>query len=109
MTAGDPPWQVQGGGLRLRVRLTPKSSRDEVLGLEAVATGAALKVRVRAAPEKGLANEALERLIAEWLGVPKRDVTLGAGGKSRVKSVDVAGDAAALAARASRLLRELTD
>jgi uncharacterized protein YggU (UPF0235/DUF167 family) len=55
-----------------------------------------LKARVRAAPEKGLANAALEKLVAGALGVPKSAVTVVAGGTSRTKVVKVAGDPARL-------------
>ena len=59
---------------------------------------AVLKARVRAVPEKGKANVALEKLIAKWLGVPSGGVTLVSGGASRLKSVRVDGDPEALSA-----------
>ncbi len=80
-------WRRSAAGLSLRVRLTPRSSRDAVEGVEQTAEGVALKARVRAIPENGAANAALERLIAEWLGVPKSTVSVAAGGKSRIKTV----------------------
>lgn len=97
----DLPWRIVQGGLAVRVRLTPKASRDAVEGVEVTADGPALKARVRAVPEDGAANAAVERLVATWLGVPKSSVALTAGGKSRVKTLTVAGDGAALAAAAS--------
>jgi uncharacterized protein YggU (UPF0235/DUF167 family) len=48
-------------------------------------------------PAEGEANEALERLVADWLGVPRRSVSLVAGARGRLKTVAVAGDGAALA------------
>ena len=54
----------------LAVRLNPKSSRDEIAGIEDHGGACVLKARVRAIPEAGRANAALERLIARWLGVP---------------------------------------
>jgi hypothetical protein len=89
-------------GVIVPVRLTPKSLRDEVVGLEDHGGEAVLKARVHAVPEGGRANEALETLIAKWLGVPKSTVTIAHGGKSRLKQVAVAGDAEAL----SRLIAE---
>ncbi len=82
----------------LAVRLTPKSSRDEITGVEDFGGNSVLKARVRALPEDGRANQALERLIARWLKVPPSSVSVAQGGKSRVKQVLVEGDADALAA-----------
>ncbi|MBL8567251.1 MAG: DUF167 domain-containing protein [Hyphomicrobiaceae bacterium] len=102
----DPqrPWRVTPDGVVLRVRLTPKSSKDSVDGLEDTAEGAALKARVRALPADGAANEAVTRLVADWLGVAKGTVSLVTGGKSRIKSLAVRGDAAALTRRMEDLL-----
>jgi uncharacterized protein YggU (UPF0235/DUF167 family) len=67
-------------GVILAVRLTPKSNGDEVVGVEDHGGECVLKARVRAVPEAGRANEALETLIAKWLGVPKSTVTVAHGG-----------------------------
>jgi uncharacterized protein len=56
----------------LAVRLTPKSSRDEIAGIEDHGGECVLKARVRAIPEAGRANAALEALIARWLGCRRR-------------------------------------
>lgn len=81
------------GGVELFVRLTPKSSRDVVEGVGAGADGRAfLKARVRAVPEQGKANQALEKLLASALGVPAGSVSIVAGGTARLKTVRVAGD-----------------
>jgi hypothetical protein len=101
------PWRRTGDGLVVSVRLTPKSSRDEVEGVEAHGDRTVLRARVRAVPGKGKANAALEKLIAGWLGVPASAVALAGGGKSRLKSVAVRGDPAALAAAIERRLEEL--
>ncbi len=84
-------------GIMVPVRLTPKSGRDEIGGVEDFGGEAVLKVRVRALPEGGRANEALARLIARWLKVPPTSVKVAQGGKSRAKQVLIEGDAAALA------------
>jgi uncharacterized protein len=86
----------------LAVRLNPRSSRDEIAGIEDHGGECVLKARVRAIPEAGRANAALETLIARWLGVPPSTVSVAHGGKSRLKQVAVVGDAAAL----SRLIAE---
>jgi hypothetical protein len=76
----------------VRVRLTPRSSADAVEGIEATADGPAIKARVRAVPSDGEANAAVERLLADWLDVPKRTVSVTSGQKSRVKLLTVAGN-----------------
>jgi uncharacterized protein YggU (UPF0235/DUF167 family) len=85
-------WRTASGVALVRVRLTPKAAHDRVEGIEATADGPALKARVRAVPEKGAANDALVRLIANWLDVPAGAVSLARGGKSRLKTVQIAGD-----------------
>ena len=84
--AGGLPWRHSDAGVIVYFRLTPKSSKDAVEGLQATAEGLTFQARVRAVPEDGAANAALELLVAEWLGVPKRTVSLSSGGKSRLKS-----------------------
>ncbi len=74
--------------VRLTVRLQPRSSRDEVIDWN---DEGALRVRVKAAPVKGAANEALIQLLAKTLGVPKRDICLVAGATGRNKIVEIIG------------------
>lgn len=84
-------------GVRLRVRLTPKSSRDAIDGVGPTADGPALKARVRAVPENGRANVALEKLIAGWLRVPRSSVVVVSGHAARVKNIKITGNGALLA------------
>lgn len=91
-------------GFRIRVRLTPKAAADAIDGPGADAAGAPhLKARVRAVPEKGAANSALEALLAKALRVPKSAVRVERGSTGRLKVVAVEADAAALA-RAQALM-----
>lgn len=96
-----------GACVIVRVRITPKSSKDAVDGVEDTAEGPALKVRVRAVPAEGEANAALVKLLAGWLGVPQSSVRLARGGKSRVKSVEIAGCANEIEARLAERLAGL--
>ncbi|MBA8878002.1 DUF167 family protein [Phyllobacterium myrsinacearum] len=90
--------------ITLFVRLTPKSARDAIEGVEETDDGRAhLKARVRAVPEDGKANAALEKLLAKWLGVAVRDVSIGAGATSRLKQIKVSGDPEALAVKLAAL------
>lgn len=76
---------------RIPVKLTPKSSKDAVEGWDVDPDGRpVLKVRVRAQPVEGEANDALVRLLAKVLGVPRRSVNLARGSQSRLKMVEVA-------------------
>jgi uncharacterized protein len=96
----DPslPWTITGEGLLLTVRLTSKGGRDAIEGIEPMADGRrVLKARVRAAASEGEANAALMKLIARTLAVPPSRVTLVSGAAARVKRLNVAGDASALA------------
>lgn len=104
----DKPWRLSGSGVVVRVRVTPRSSRDGVEGIETTAEGPAIKVRVRAVPEDGAANAAVAAVLADRLGVAKRSVTLTAGGKSRVKCFEIAGDVGSIAAGLAALLAETT-
>ena len=53
--------------------------------------GGALKVAVRAAPEKGKANAEIEELLAGFFGVSKKQVCVAGGQNSRRKRVVVMG------------------
>jgi uncharacterized protein (TIGR00251 family) len=100
----DLPARAASGGILIHVRVTPKASSDAVLGLEERADGTVLKVKVRALPDKGEANEAVIALIAKWLSEPKTGLKVAAGGKARLKQIFVAGEPAALMAKlAARL------
>ncbi len=79
---------------RLAVRLTPRGGVDRVDG---VGEDGALRARVAAPPVDGAANEALCRLLARELGVPRSAVRVVAGESGRRKIVEVAVDPAVLA------------
>lgn len=74
-------------GCTFRVRVVPRSRRDEIVGLH----GDALKLRLAAPPEKGKANQALTKFLGEWLGVPSSEVEILSGHTSRQKRVRVRG------------------
>jgi uncharacterized protein YggU (UPF0235/DUF167 family) len=77
---------------RLTVRVQPKGSVDRVEEWgEDDAGRRFLKVRVRAVPEDGKANTAVQNLVAKWLGVPKSAVRVVTGGKTRLKGLEIEG------------------
>ena len=86
------PWRHVGEDLLLVLRLTPRSSKDALEGLERLSDGrCVLKARVRAVPEDGKANEALLKLIAKALDLPRQAVSLESGATSRIKHVRLQG------------------
>jgi uncharacterized protein (TIGR00251 family) len=94
-------------GVRVAVRLTPKAARDAIEGVDDYDGETVLRARVRALPEDGNANAALEKLIANWLGLPRSTVRLARGTKSRIKHVTIKGNGIALSAIISAKLAEL--
>ena len=82
------------GGVFVDIRLTPRGGRDQIDGVDALSDGRqVLRARVRAVPEKGAANAALELLIARALDWPRSAVDIQSGQTARVKTVRIAGDA----------------
>ena len=105
MTSEARPWAAREKGVVLQVRLTPKSSRDALEGVEILADGACvLKARVKAVPEDGKANDALVALAAKSLKIPASRVKIASGATSRRKSLFVEGDSAEISARQERLV-----
>jgi len=95
------PFRLVAGVLRVKVRLTPRAALDRIDGRSLLSDGTEiLAVRVRAAPEAGAANAALERLLAAALERPRSAARVVRGGTARLKEVEVSGEAAALLALA---------
>ena len=73
--------------IRLRLRVSPGADQSEIVGRY----GVGWKVRVAAAPERGRANEAVIRLLAEALDVESGALALVSGSASRDKVVELRG------------------
>lgn len=71
----------------LYVHVQPGAGRASVVGRH----GAALKVRVAAAPEGDRANEATAELLADTFGLERAQVELASGPSSRSKQFKLAG------------------
>lgn len=71
--------------MRIRVSVLPNSRKDEVV----VRKDGSLAVKVKAPAREGRANEAVVRTIAAHLGLPRKDVRLVAGYRSRTKTIEV--------------------
>ena len=97
-------WRERADGLLISVRLTPKGGRDGIDGIETLSDGrAVIKARVRAVPEDNKATQALIALFAKALSVSQSMVDLESGATSRLKTLRVQGDSAALAASLNQL------
>jgi uncharacterized protein (TIGR00251 family) len=79
--------ESRGQTVRVSVHVQPRAACNEIVGQH----GSALKVRLQAPPVDGAANSALEALLAERLGVARRDVRVVAGTTSRAKTVEIEG------------------
>lgn len=78
---------MSAASTRLRVRVSPGAAASRIVGRH----GDGWKVRVSEAAERGRANDAVCRLLAETLGVRRADVTLLSGHGGRDKVVELAG------------------
>ena len=106
--SGAAPLSLAADGVRVVVRLTPRARQNRLDGIARLADGTqVLQASVSAPPEEGRANEALLQLLAREWHVPRRDLVLVGGLKSRRKLVRVAGDARTLMARLEGLLAAL--
>ena len=75
--------RISGDFMFLDIKAVPGASKS---ALGEVKEGR-LKLRIAAAPEDGKANEEMRSFFAKILGIPKRDVILESGKKSRIKTL----------------------
>ncbi|EFK96725.1 Conserved hypothetical protein [sediment metagenome] len=71
----------------IKVKVVPRSSRTGITGKD----NDVYRVKLTAPPVEGRANNALIALLAEKLGVPKRDVEIVSGERGRLKTVRIRG------------------
>lgn len=81
---------------RIKTYVQPRASTNAIIGMH----GDAVHIRLTAPPVDNAANEALVELIAERLGIAKRQVRVVAGASSRRKIVEIDGVTADQATRA---------
>ena len=78
------------------IRVIPRAPRTRVDGTR----GGAILIRLAAPPVEGAANDALVAFLAEALSLPRRNIRIVSGDKSRDKRVQIDGlDQAAARAR----------
>ena len=94
------PFRACPGGVRVRLKVTPKAKREQIGGLLDEPDGSrALKVAVTAAPEDGKANAAVIALLAREWGVAKSAISVVSGATDRRKLVEIRGPSPELQAK----------
>ena len=83
-------------GLRLYIRLSPRSKRTGTEGFFDDGVRQRLKIAVNAPPVDGKANKAVIELLAEKFRLPKSAFSIVAGTTERNKTIFIAGDTAFL-------------
>jgi uncharacterized protein len=85
---GDAPDGLsESKAVFVAIKVIPRAGKTAIVG----ARDNVLVIRLAAAPVDGAANAALVSLLAETLGVPRRQITVVSGEKSRIKRVKVMG------------------
>ena len=98
------PWLASHDRVVVAVRVTPRGGRDAIDGIEELADGRViLKIRVRAAPSGGAANDAVIRFMAECMHLAPSRIRLAAGATARVKRLEISGEPSALAATLEKI------
>jgi len=72
-------------GIWLIVQVAPNAKRNEVTGIH----GDALKIRLRAQPVEGKANEALIGYLAAALDIPRSAISILHGHAGRRKTIEI--------------------
>ncbi|MBW1702188.1 MAG: YggU family protein [Deltaproteobacteria bacterium] len=78
---------MEGSKTTIRVKVLPRSSRNQIVGQE----NGLFKVKLTAPPVEGKANKALSDILTKKLGLPKGSVEIISGKRSRLKSVRIHG------------------
>jgi uncharacterized protein (TIGR00251 family) len=78
-------FRVSGGAILLDVKVSPGASRSRIAGLG----NDRLRMSIAAAPEDGRANAELRSFLAKALSCPRKDITLVAGERSRLKTLSL--------------------
>lgn len=81
----EPCYRWQDDDLILSIRVQPRASRDEIVGVY----GDLLKIRLTAPPVDGKANQHLLRFLASYCKVPRARVELISGHAGRTKKVRI--------------------
>jgi hypothetical protein len=87
MTYSELQIQENGDRLEFRLHVLPRAKRSEIAGLH----GGALKVKISAPPMDNAANRAIIQYFSTLLGIPKSNIQILSGLKSRDKRLQIRG------------------
>lgn len=76
-------YKIEGEHLYLNLKVLPGTSRTALTKVN----DDRLKIKIAAAPEDGKANDELCAFLSKTLKVPKRDIEIVSGEKSRIKTL----------------------
>ncbi|MDD2372821.1 MAG: DUF167 domain-containing protein [Syntrophomonadaceae bacterium] len=79
--------QESDEGLRIEVKVQPRSSRNQISGEQE----GALKVKLTAPPVEGEANQALVNFLSRLLKLPRKNIILIRGETTRNKLIEIRG------------------
>ena len=71
--------------MRIYVKVTPRAGKNEVVKI----SEGEYKVKVTAVPEKGKANEAVIKLLADYFNISKSSINIIVGKTAKIKIVDI--------------------
>lgn len=85
----SPYFYIQDGFLAaiIQIKVVPNASRNKIEGWQEKI----LRVRIKAVPDKGKANEALIAFLSKELGVAKSRLSIVSGQTARLKRMAVEG------------------
>ncbi len=88
MAEFSPIDENEDGSLMVHLLVVPRSKRDRIDGFT---EDGFLKIRVSAPPVGGKANKHLIHFMSKTLGLPKSQVTIISGQKTRYKNIRIDG------------------
>lgn len=71
--------------MKLKIYIQPNAKKNEVVGYH----GDSLKIKIKAPPADGEANDSLIRFLSEKLGVAQKNIDLAHGHASRNKLIQI--------------------
>ena len=76
-------------GIEFSVYLLPGAKEEKVIGIVDASRGKAIKIAIHERPTDNKANVALIRFLSEILKVPKSQISIKRGHKSREKRIEI--------------------